>query len=92
MSVGQISIEEFKEPMALTQSALAERGAAQARQRTLQRARTVTDLTAPILARVFGNSADFWFDLQGSRNLFEVTHPPREYEQNGRTRAPIVAN
>ena len=52
----------------------------------------MTDLTAPILARVFGNSADFLFNLQGRPNLFEVTHPPRAYEQNGRTRAPIVAN
>ena len=65
-TIGEILIEEFMEPMGLTQVALANAmGVARKHVNELcSDRRTVTAPTALILARVFGNSPDFWLNVQ----------------------------
>jgi antitoxin HigA-1 len=40
--------------------------------------RAVTVATALILARVFGNSADFWLNVQRRGELWDAMHSPQE--------------
>ncbi len=40
--------------------------------------RTITADTALILAKVFGNSADFWLNLQQRNELWKVLHSKSE--------------
>lgn len=42
--------------------------------------------TALILARVFGNSPDFWLNVQKRSELWEAMHSPRERERIKRAR------
>ena len=87
-SVGEILIEEFMEPMALTQSALAKAMGVQRKHvnELCNDRRNVTAPTALILARVFGNSPDFWLNAQRRSDLWEVMHSPRERERIERAR------
>jgi addiction module HigA family antidote len=82
-TVGEILIEEFMEPMGLTQAALAEAMGVPCKHvnELCNERRTVTAPTALILARVFGNSAEFWLNVQRRGDLWEAIHSPRE--QNG---------
>lgn len=77
---GEILVEEFMRPMGLTQGALAEAmGVPRKHVNELcNDRRTVTAPTALILARVFGNSPDFWLNLQRRTDLWEAMHSPRE--------------
>jgi addiction module HigA family antidote len=61
VSVGEMLIEEFLEPLGITQTELAERaGLPRKHVNELCRGRpAMTADTALILSRVFGNSADF---------------------------------
>lgn len=79
-TVGEILVEEFMRPLSLTQGALAEAmGVARKHVNELcNDRRTVTAPTALILARVFGNSPDFWLNVQRRTDLWEATHSPRE--------------
>lgn len=43
--------------------------------------RSVTAPTALILARVFGNSPDFWLNVQRRSDLWNAMHDPRERER-----------
>lgn len=47
----------------------------------------MTAPTALILARVFGNSADFWLNLQRRQDVWQAMHSPRERERIERARA-----
>jgi addiction module HigA family antidote len=72
-------VEEFLTPMGLTQGALA---AAMGVQRKLVNElcndrRAVTADTALMLACVFGNSPDFWLNVQRRTDLWEALHTPR---------------
>src|ERR1700685_1935663 len=90
-SVGEILIEEFMEPMGLTQAALA-KGMGVARKHVNElcnNRRTVTAATALILARVFGNTADFWLNVQRRSALWEALHSPRDRARIDRAR-PIA--
>lgn len=80
VSVGEILCEEFMQPLGLTQSALAEAmGVPRKHVNELcNNRRTVTAATALILARVFGNSADFWLNLQRRCDLWAVMNSPDE--------------
>ena len=63
---GEMLLEEFLKPMGLTQQQLAE-GIHVPYQRVnelINRKRGVTPSTALRLAKFFGNSADFWMNLQ----------------------------
>ncbi|TXL74679.1 HigA family addiction module antidote protein [Vineibacter terrae] len=91
--VGEILVEEFMEPMGLTQSALAEAMGVQRKHvnELCNDRRNVTAPTALILARVFGNSPDFWLNVQRRVDLWEAMHSPRERERIKRARPLTVA-
>jgi addiction module HigA family antidote len=87
-SVGEILTEEFMEPLGLTQVALAEAMSVQRKHvnELCNNRRKVTAATALILARVFGNSPDFWLNVQKRSDLWEAMHSPRERERIERAR------
>src|SRR3989304_3000936 len=91
-SVGEILIEEFMEPMGLTQGALAEAMGVQRKHvnELCNDRRNVTAPTALILARVFGNSPGFWLDVQRRTDLWAAMNSPRARERIKRAR-PIRA-
>ncbi len=86
--VGEILIEEFMEPLGLTQGALADAMGVQRKHvnELCNGRRKVTAPTALILARVFGNSPDFWLNVQRRNDLWEAMHSPRERERIKRAR------
>ncbi|HEY1559798.1 MAG TPA: HigA family addiction module antitoxin [Caulobacteraceae bacterium] len=87
-TVGEILTEEFMQPLGLTQVALAEAMRVQRKHvnELCNDRRNVTASTALILARVFGNSPDFWLDVQRRNELWEATHSPRERARIERAR------
>jgi antitoxin HigA-1 len=93
VSVGEILIEEFMKPMGLTQAALAEAMGVQRKHvnELCNNRRNVTAATGLILARVFGNSPDFWLNIQRRNDLWEAMHSPRERERIERARRLVVA-
>jgi addiction module HigA family antidote len=82
-TVGEILMEEFMQPLGLTQGALAAAMGVQRKHvnELCNNRRNVTATTALILARVFGNSPDFWLNAHRSSDLWEVMHSPRERER-----------
>jgi antitoxin HigA-1 len=87
-TTGKILVEEFMNPIGLTQVALADAIGVQ-RNRVNELCndrRNVTAATARILARVFGNSPDFWLNVQRRTDLWEAIHSPRERKRIERTR------
>jgi antitoxin HigA-1 len=80
VTVGEILLEEFMQPMGLTQAALAKAMGVQRKHvnELCNNRRSVTTATALILARVFGNSPDFWLNVQRRSDLWEVMHDPCE--------------
>jgi addiction module HigA family antidote len=92
-SVGEILSEEFMEPLGLTQAALADAmGVPRKHVNELCNGRrAVTVPTALILARVFGNSPDFWLNVQRRGDLWIAMHSPRELERIERARPLNVA-
>jgi antitoxin HigA-1 len=79
-SVGVILVEEFMQPMGLTQAALAEAMGVQRKHvnELCNDRRNVSVPTALILARVFGNSPEFWLNVQRRSDLWEAMHDPKE--------------
>lgn len=79
-TVGEILAEEFMRPLGLTQIALAEAMGVQRKHvnELCNDRRAVTAATALILARVFGNSPDFWLNVQRRTDLWEAMHSPRD--------------
>ena len=79
-TAGEILIEEFMRPLGLTQRALAEAMGVQRKHvnELCKDRRKVTAATALILARVFGNSPDFWLNVQRRSDLWEAMNSPRE--------------
>jgi addiction module HigA family antidote len=92
-SVGEILTQEFIEPMGLTQGVLAKAMGVQRKHvnELCNNRRAVTAPTALILARVFGNSPDFWLNVQRRNDLWEAMHSPRERERIRRARPVGVA-
>jgi len=92
-SVGEILTEEFIEPMGLTQGALAEAMGVQRKHvnELCNSRRNITAPTALILARVFGNSPDFWLNVQRRTDLWEAMHSPCERERIERARPLTTA-
>jgi addiction module HigA family antidote len=82
-SVGEILTAEFLEPMGLTQGAQAKAMGAQRKHvnELCNNRRNVTAATALILARVFGNSPDFWLNVQRRNDIWNALHSPRECER-----------
>ncbi|TPI10264.1 HigA family addiction module antidote protein [Mesorhizobium sp. B3-1-9] len=79
-TVGEILTEEFMHPLGLTQAALAEAmGVPRKHVNELcNDRRSITAATALILARVFGNSPDFWLNVQRRSDLWQVMNSPDE--------------
>lgn len=82
-TVGEILVQEFMEPMDLTQTALAKAMGVQRKHvnELCNDRRVVTAPTALILARVFGNSPDFWLNVQRRTAIWDAMHSPRERER-----------
>ena len=74
VSVGEMLTAEFLEPMGITQGDLANAmGVPRKHVNELcNNRRAITADTALILARVFGNSPDFWLNLQRRNDLWEA--------------------
>jgi antitoxin HigA-1 len=87
-TVGEILVQEFMEPMGLTQGALAKAmGVPRKHVNELcNDRRAVTAPTALILARVFGNSPDFWLNVQRRGDTWKAMHWPRQRERIRRAR------
>src|SRR5277367_4902525 len=87
-SVGEILVREFMEPMSLTQAALAEAMGVQRKHvnELCNDRRTITAPTALILARVFGNSPEFWLNLQRRSDLWEALHNPAQRKRIDRAK------
>jgi addiction module HigA family antidote len=79
VTVGEMLVEEFMEPVGVTQTELAEKtGLPRKHVNELCRnRRAVTADTALILGRVFGNSADFWLNTQRRTDLWEALNTPK---------------
>lgn len=92
VSVGEILTTEFLEPLDLTQGALAEAmGAPRKLVNELCRdRRAVTADTALMLSRVFGNSPEFWLNVQRRNDLWDALHSPERRERIERAK-PIAA-
>ena len=87
-SVGEMLVEEFMDPMGLTQGALAQAMGVQRKHvnELCNDRRAVTAPTALILARVFGNSPDFWLNVQRRTDLWDALNSPRERQRIERAR------
>jgi addiction module HigA family antidote len=92
VTVGEILVEEFMRPLGLTQAALAEAMGVQRKHvnELCNDRRNVTAATALLLARVFGNSPEFWLNVQRRSDLWEAMHDPRERARIERVR-PLAA-
>ena len=86
--IGDILIEEFMEPLELTQGDLAEAMGVPRKHinELCNDRRAVTADTALMLARVFGNSADFWLNVQRRSDLWEALHSPKRRQRIERAR------
>ena len=89
---GEMLVAEFMEPLDITQTELAERsGLPRKHVNELCRdRRAITADTALILARVFGNSADFWLNTQRRIDLWEAMNTPERRTRIQRAK-PLTA-
>jgi addiction module HigA family antidote len=78
-TVGELIVEEFLEPMGITQTELsAKTGLPRKHINELcHDRRALTADTALILARTFGNSADFWLNTQRRADVWEALNTPK---------------
>lgn len=92
-TVGEILTEEFLQPLGLTQAVLAEAMGVQRKHvnELCNDRRTVTAATALILARVFGNSPDFWLNTQRRCDLWTVMNSPDQRARIDRSRPLATA-
>jgi len=80
LTSGEILVEEFLQPMNVTQGELAEAlGVPRKHVNELcNDKRSITVPTALMLARVFGNSAEFWLNVQRRTDLWQAMNSPQE--------------
>lgn len=80
ITVAELLVEEFMQPLGLTQTALAAAMGVQRKHvnELCNGKRNITAATALILARVFGNSPEFWLNVQRRSDLWAAMHSPRE--------------
>jgi addiction module HigA family antidote len=81
--------EEFLIPMKLTQGELAEAMGVERKlvNEICNERRSVTADTALMLARVFGNSPEFWLNVQRRTDLWEALHTPKRRQRIEQARA-----
>jgi len=91
--IGEILVEGFMQPLGLTQGALAAAMGVQRKHvnELCNGKRAVTAPTALILARVFGNTPDFWLNVQRRSDLWEAMNSPRERERIRRAKPLRIA-
>ena len=79
VTVGELLVEEFMEPMGITQTELSEKTGLPRKHinELCRNRRAITADTALILARTFGNSADFWLNTQLRHDLWEALNTPK---------------
>lgn len=79
VTVGVMIVTEFLEPLGLTQDGLAKTMMVSRKtvNELCNNKRTITVETALILAKVFGNTADFWLNLQKRNDIWNVMHSPK---------------
>ena len=82
-TAGEILVEDFLEPMGLTQGPLAEAMGAPRKHvnEPCNTRRAITVPTALILARVFGDSADSWLNVKRHGHLWEAMNSSLERER-----------
>ena len=87
-SVGEILVDEFMQPLGLTQGDLAEAMGVPRKHinELCNNRRAITADTALMLARVFGNSADFWLNVQRRNDLWEALHSSKRRQRIERAR------
>jgi antitoxin HigA-1 len=87
-SVGEILVKEFIEPLGLTQGDLAQAmGVPRKHVNELcNDRRAITADTGLMLARVFGNTADFWLNVQRRNDLWKALHSPERRQRIERAR------
>jgi addiction module HigA family antidote len=92
VSVGEMLTEEFLTPMKLTQGVLAEAMGVERKlvNELCNDRRAVTADTALMLARVFGNSPEFWLNVQRRTDLWEALHTPKRRQRIEQARALVV--
>ena len=92
VSVGEIIGEEFLEPLGITQGQLAE--AMSVSRKTVNELcvnrRAVTADTALMLAKVFGNTPEFWLNVQQRNDLWKALNNPKRRARIERAK-PIAA-
>lgn len=88
VSVGEMLREEFMKPLGLTQTALAQAMGVERRlvNELCNERRAVTVDTALILARVFGNTPDFWLNVQRRSDLWTALNTPERRKRIERAR------
>jgi antitoxin HigA-1 len=87
-TVGGILVKEFIEPLGLTPGDLAQAmGVPRKHVNELcNDRRAITADTSLMLARVFGNTADFWLNVQRRNDLWEALHSPERRRRIERAR------
>jgi len=82
-------VEEFLSPLSLTQGALAEAMGVPRKlvNELCNDRRAVTADTALMLARVFGNTPEFWLNVQRRTDLWEALHTPKRRKRIEQARA-----
>lgn len=83
VSVGEMITEEFMIPLGVTQGQLA--SAMGVSRRTVNELctgkRSITVDTALMLAKVFGNTPNFWLNLQQRNDIWTALHSPKRMEK-----------
>ena len=89
VSVGEMLTEEFLTPMNLPQGALAEAMGVERKlvNELCNDRRAVTADTALMLSRVFGNSPEFWLNVQRRTDLWDALHTPKRRQRIEQARA-----
>ena len=92
VSVGDMITEEFLVPLGLTQGKLAE--AMGVSRKTVNELctnrRAITVDTALMLATAFGNTAEFWLNLQQRNDLWKALNSPKRRARVERARPVSV--
>ncbi len=79
VSVGEMIIEEFMEPLKITQGKLAKVMGVSRRtvNEICTNKRSITVDTALMLAKVFDNTPDFWLNMQRRNDIWTALHTPK---------------
>ncbi|MCU1322359.1 MAG: plasmid maintenance system antidote protein family [Acidobacteriaceae bacterium] len=79
VTAGEILVEEFMEPLGITQTELAEKAGLPRKHvnELCRNRRALTADTALILSRVFGTSPEFWLNTQRRTDIWEALNTPK---------------